>query len=80
MADPITEQFALKALEKGPMPPGILAKGPKAPKEKPLDQKVSDLFSSWEPTTDEGKRYKQELGALTGGGPLEAMEGPPIGL
>ena len=74
-ADPLTQQLAAKIAQKGPKegPPATMTKPPeKAPD---IASEAKMLVASWKPTTDEGKRYKDALAALVGGG-VEEAAGP----
>jgi len=78
MPDPLTEKLAAKIVQKGPQPPATLTKPPEGPPD--VAAGAQKLFQSWQPTTDEGKRYKEELGSLLGApvpGP-EATPPPPM--
>lgn len=79
MPDPLTQQLAAKIAQKGPQPPATMTKPPEKKVDVAVEAKM--LFESWKPTTDEGKRYKEELGALVGGGagPEEIEAGPGPG-
>jgi len=65
---------------KGPQPPATMTKPPEPPEKKvDVAAEAKMLFNSWKPTTDEGKRYKEELGALVGGGAGPEELGPEPG-
>lgn len=84
MPDPLTQQLAAKIAQKGPRngPPSTMTRPPEPPEKKvDVAAEAKMLFESWKPTTDEGKRYKEELGTLVGGGvgPEELGAGPALG-